>query len=92
MPEDFPSDVPETVDRKTRLLADKYLHTRAKRQSIEFDTQSPLETFPTRLIEIMRGRRFARRLGVTFENRADFDDRLPELAREIAGDAGDLYQ
>jgi hypothetical protein len=84
MPEDFNRLrlVEKEPDPKTQKLAEKYLAAVNKRETTEFETGSKIDTFPIRLLEIFRGSRLARRLGVKFETRGDFDSMLPEMARE----------
>jgi|GEM_PF-4978485 len=84
MPEDFPRLrlVENEPDPKTRKLAEKYLAAVNRRETAEFETGSKIDVFPARLLEIFRGSRLARRLGVKFQTRSDFDSMLPEMARE----------
>jgi hypothetical protein len=88
MPEDFPRLrlVEKRPDPKTRRLAQKYLEAVDRRQTTEYETGTKFDAFPERLLEIFRGSRLARRLGVRFETRGDFDAMLPEMAREHISD------
>jgi len=68
-------------DTKEQRAAKKYLKSRGRRLDIEFETGSKIDTFPYRLVEIIRARQFAKISGVDFENRQQLDDMLPSLAR-----------
>ncbi len=78
--------VEKVVDKKTRQLAEKYLSAREKRANIELDTQSRIDAWPARMLELWRGRRFAKSIGVSFEDKIDRDIMLPSLARDHAPD------
>ena len=70
------------VDVMQVELASKYLVTRETRLHIE-QQSGKFNVLPRRLIEIVRGRRLAKTLGIKFADQAETDERLPDIAREI---------
>jgi len=77
-----PEDAGRKSRKRTRNIARSYLAARYHREDIEFD-QSKADASPTRLVEIIIGKRLASRLGLKFETRKELDEELPDIAENV---------
>ena len=78
------SGIVEKHSDAAKKSADKYLGSRDRRILIE-RKGGKMDAVPSRLVDIIRSRRLAKKLGLTFKNQSELDLLLPHTAEKITG-------